>query len=222
VKPTADGGWALDGAKTKQTLISCDCAGCSAWLRKLGRPNRNADGSETYECTASSCTDYGGTVFVEMSKTACEGIAPISGPTLRGATGPANGSLGKYGFCQPQCRDPTPAPFTDSPLPAPCVRESTKLEFSADKLTTNNLGGMGPGSGAEEMRFASIGNVWQESAQGTDLAPGEWDGSGDTSFSQCKAKAESSVHSVHAFAVASLARSEQCTLGMRIMHSCRV
>ena len=70
--------------------------------------------------------------------------------------------------------------------------------------------------------YMTFGNVWQESAQGTDLAPGEWDGSGDTSFSQCKAKAESSVHSVHAFTVASLARSEQCTLGMRIMHSCRV
>ena len=117
---------------------------------------------------------------------------------------------------------PTTPPPSYAPLNADCAKEYTKLKFSADKLTINNLGGMGPGSGAEEMRFAGIGNVWQESAEGTDLAPGEWDGSGDTTFSQCRAKAESSVHSVHAFAVASLARSEQCTLGMRIMHSCRV
>jgi len=34
------------------------------------------------------------------------------------------------------------------------------------------------------------GGLWHQSAKGTDLARGQWDGSGATSFAQCKAKAE--------------------------------
>lgn len=70
------------------------------------------------------------------------------------------------------CHAPTPAPkATRSPKtrapqsrpptrgPNPCVPTWTELDFSADQMTVNNLGGHGPGEGAQEMRFGGVATV---------------------------------------------------------------
>ena len=107
-------------------LAECDCAGCAAWLESLNRPNYNADGSETYECTYSSCSDYGLNAFLAMTDDACdESYAGIEGTTTRGATGPEANSLGNYGFCEVAW--PTTDDFT---MPAPASTEVASITSS--------------------------------------------------------------------------------------------
>jgi len=57
-----------------------------------------------------------------------------------------------------RCPQPCPAPAPPMSKGELCVASSIKLDFFHSTLTHNNIGGMGPDSGVENMRYSHVGN----------------------------------------------------------------
>jgi len=85
-----------------------------------------------------------------------QGFAKLNSDILRASTGEC-APMGLIGTCGPKpwtCLNHTGINLTD----CGCSRaKAAKFDFAATTLSANNLGGRGPTTGAEEMRYSSIG-----------------------------------------------------------------
>lgn len=157
------------GSITKQSRLTVNPSGAAAPLDDIG-----------YHAVADRCCQAEMKTFIaravlELGMEVCiesglDGVVPYhscgKGPKTFDAL---NGDLLKdseskcpwlasTGLCKPL--DPTCPTFADSPPVADCgcsISEAVILDFEKATMVQNNLGGKGPGSGAQEMRFGNIG-----------------------------------------------------------------